>query len=146
MSLNFATITGTQGLTIRISMEETVHAASVRKTKKNGYTSLATHPSMQINTEPPCSKKSKRTCRCSVSLQTSGQQYKKESSTSHKTHTGINQPAFNIQNFSLPNQESPPSSIQRTKLNHVDEHLQRPLVTQVAAIRHRACPLETAGL
>jgi hypothetical protein len=38
------------------------------------------------------------------------------------------------------------SSLQRTKLNQVDEHLQGPLVTQVAAIRHRACPLERLDL
>jgi hypothetical protein len=61
-------------------------------------------------------------------------------------HTGINHPAFSIPSFSQPNQESPPSSLQRTKVNQVDEHLQGTPVTQVAAIRHRACPLETAGL
>jgi hypothetical protein len=27
----------------------------------------------------------------------------------------------------------------------VDQHLQEPLVTQVAEIRHRTCTLETAG-
>jgi hypothetical protein len=61
-------------------------------------------------------------------------------------HTGINQPAFTIPNFSQPNQESPPSSLQRKTLNQVDGHLQGPPVTQVAEIRHRACLFETAGL
>jgi hypothetical protein len=61
-------------------------------------------------------------------------------------HTGINQPTFTIPNFIQPNQESPPISLQRKKLNQVDEHLQGPPVTQVAEIRHRACPFETAGL
>jgi hypothetical protein len=61
-------------------------------------------------------------------------------------HTGINLPAFNIPNFSQPNQESPLIILKRTKLNQVDEHLQGPHVTQVAEIRHRACMLEMAGL
>jgi hypothetical protein len=60
--------------------------------------------------------------------------------------TRINQHAFTLPNSSQPNQESPPSSFQRTKLNQVDEHLQGPPVTQVAEIRNRACPLKTAGL
>jgi hypothetical protein len=38
------------------------------------------------------------------------------------------------------------SSLQGTKLNKFNENLQGPPVTQVAAIRHRACPIETAGL
>jgi hypothetical protein len=48
-------------------------------------------------------------------------------------------------NFSQPKQESPPSSLQRKKLDQLDRHLQGPPVTQVAEIRHCACPLEAAG-
>jgi hypothetical protein len=40
---------------------------------------------------------------------------------------------------------SPPSSLQRTKLNKVDEHIQGILVTQVAEIRHHTCLIKTAG-
>jgi hypothetical protein len=61
-------------------------------------------------------------------------------------HTRINQPAFTLTNFSQPNQDSPLSSLQRTTLNQVDEHLQGTSVKKVAAINHCACPLETAGL
>jgi hypothetical protein len=74
MSSNFAIITGTKGLAIRLSKEETIYAASVRKLKNIGDTSLAAHPLMRITTELPRGKKSKRTCKCGVSLQTSGQQ------------------------------------------------------------------------
>jgi hypothetical protein len=61
-------------------------------------------------------------------------------------NTRINHPTFAIPNFSQPNQESPPISLQITKLNQVDKHLPEPPVTQVAAICHRACLLKTAGL
>jgi hypothetical protein len=71
--------------------------------------------------------------------------YRKNNPAPLTRHTGINQPAFSIPNFSQSNQESPPRSLQRKKLNQVDEYLQGPLDTQVAAIHHRACLLETAG-
>jgi hypothetical protein len=54
-------------------------------------------------------------------------------------------PPLPFENFSQPNQESPPISLKRTKVNQVGEHLQGSLVTQVAEIHHRACPLEMAG-
>jgi hypothetical protein len=59
MSTNFSTITGTQGFAISLSTEETIHAASVRKPKNIGDTSLASHPSMRSTTEPPRGKSQK---------------------------------------------------------------------------------------
>jgi hypothetical protein len=60
--------------------------------------------------------------------------------------TRINQPAFTLPNSGQPNQKSSPSSLQRTKLNQVDEHLKGPRVIQVAEICHHTCPLEMTGL
>jgi hypothetical protein len=61
-------------------------------------------------------------------------------------HTRINHTTFTLPNCSQPNQESPPSRIQRTKLNQVDGHLQGTPVTHMSAIRHNACPIKTDGL
>jgi hypothetical protein len=60
------------GSSHRFYTEETVHDASIRKLTKIGDTYLAARPSMWITSEPPRGKKSKRTCKCGVSLQTSG--------------------------------------------------------------------------
>jgi hypothetical protein len=100
---------------------------------------------MWITTDPPHGKKSKRTCKCGASLQTSGQQYERNPAPLTR-HTRINQPDFTLPNLGQPNQESPPRSLQRTKLNKVGELLKGASVTQAEAIRHSVCPLETTGL
>jgi hypothetical protein len=99
MSSNFATITGTPGLVIRLSTEETFHATSVRKPKNIGDTYLAARTLMLITTDPPLAKKSKRTCNVASPCRLMDS-YRKRNPTPLIRHTVINQPAFAIPNFS----------------------------------------------
>jgi hypothetical protein len=124
---NSATIIGTPGLSVRLSTEESTHAVSVSKPKKIGDTSLAAR-----------GQKVKKDMLMDINRERNPAPLTK--------HTRINQPAFTLPNFSQSNQESPPSSIQRTKLHQVDEHLKGSPVTQVAEIHHHACLLKTAEL
>jgi hypothetical protein len=124
--------TGTHDLAIRISTEENVHAASVRKPKKIGDTSLDARPRCRLPLSRLVAKSKKRDANL-VSPCRLLNSNRKRNPAPLTRHTGINQPAFTIPNFSQTNQELPQSNLQRTKLNQVDKNLQRPPVTQVAA-------------
>jgi hypothetical protein len=67
-------------------MEETAHAASVKKPKKIGYTFLTARRWMRATTEMPHGKKSKRTCKCGDYRHNYGQQWKRGVSTCHETY------------------------------------------------------------
>jgi hypothetical protein len=67
-------------------MEDTHHSASVKKPKNTGDTFLTARRCMRATIEMPHGKKSKRTCKCGDSRQTSGHQWKRDFSTYHKTY------------------------------------------------------------
>jgi hypothetical protein len=59
--------------------------------------------------------------------------------TSFTRHTIINQPVTIFATYSQPTHKTSPRRLPRTKLNKVDEDLQRPIITQEEADRHCAC-------
>jgi hypothetical protein len=67
-------------------MEDTTHAASVKKPENTGDTFLTARRWMRATTKMPHGKKSKRTCKYGDSLQTSGKQWKRDFSTDHETY------------------------------------------------------------
>jgi hypothetical protein len=93
MSSSSVIITDTSATVVRPSTAGIAPTVSVSKPKKIGDTYLAARPWVWITIELHCDRKPKRICRFCISRNTSGQQWKRDSNISHRTHN--NPPARN---------------------------------------------------